>query len=103
MAIRKANIDIFIVQVKAWVHIAEHCSVRPHDLLEFYLYKIIKGAYVLLYKTLDLQECWEQVPLVLGCVDGVCQGLPVVKGLEDGIKSIVPGRFLLLFGLLSLL
>lgn len=66
---------------------------------------------MLLHQSLDLQECRQQVPFVLGGVNRVRKRFVVVEGFEESIERISMAvgrmrlillRFLLIFGLVIL-
>jgi hypothetical protein len=71
------------------VNITQDVTIRCNDLLEFHVDEVIKGVDMLLYETLDLEECRKKVPFVAGGIDGFRQGFVGVEGFEECVKALI--------------
>ena len=83
-----ADVDVGELDVEVVVDIAVDDGARLHDLPELDLDKIIEGIDVLLDQALDLEEGGDEIPLVLGGIDGIGEGLIAVEGFEDGVEGV---------------
>lgn len=70
------------------VDVAADGRTRLDDFLQLDLDEVIVRVDVLLNQTLDLEEGREQIPFILGRVDGIGQRLVIVEGFEQRIEWI---------------
>ena len=70
------------------IDITSNLGTRLDDLLQLNLDKVIIGVDMLFDEALDLEKGGEEVPFILGGVDGVCEGFVAVEGLEKGVESL---------------
>ena len=68
-AIRKAHLDVDVFQPESRVNIRCDFVISFDDVLDVDINEIVKRIDVLLYETLDFEECWQEKPFVL-CVCG---------------------------------
>ena len=61
----EAYLNVGVLQPKARIDIGGHLVVRAKNVLNIDVHEIVKGVYMLLHKTFDLEEGWKEKPFVL--------------------------------------
>ena len=57
--------DVLLLDVKVGICLTSDALVGLHDVLDLDVSKVVERVQVLLDQSLDLQECWQQLPLFL--------------------------------------
>jgi hypothetical protein len=70
------------------INITPNFRTSLYNLLQLNFYEIVIRVDMLLHETLHFQEGGEEVPLVLGCVYGVCEGFVAVEWLEESVEAL---------------
>ena len=61
----RADVDVGVSEVEAWVDIAEDLTVGLDDLLELNLNKVVERIDMLFNEPFDLEKSWQKIPFIL--------------------------------------
>lgn len=87
--LRPTDMDVRIAQVELGVDVRlsaathRHALVRPHNIFQVHIDKVVERVNVLLDQALDLEERGEERPLVLDLLNGVREAFALALGTLD--------------------